>query len=45
VISGIFEDYVHHKVLNAIGTTAVKLSAFVLMAVGAGSIAKIYFGV
>ena len=45
VISGIFEDYVHHRGLNMIGVTAVKISALALMIVGTLSVAVIYFGV
>jgi len=45
VISGIFEDYVHHKTLNMLGVVAVKISALALALAGVFSVAKIYFGV
>lgn len=44
VISGLFEDYVHHPVLNLFGVTATKYAAVLLAVIGITAVLKIMLG-
>lgn len=44
IISGIFEDYIHHRILNLAGVVAVRFTGAVLAVIGVGSVLKILLG-
>ncbi len=44
IIGGLFEDYVHHPVLNALGITVSKFAGVTLAIVGVVAVLKIMLG-